>query len=353
MVKIQEPSPPTLHWEGDESGVLRLLDQTLLPETVRVLEIQDSKSLIGAIQRLSIRGAPALGVAAAYGAVLLARESRDTQSFLQGLEALRSSRPTAVNLFLALDRAEALARKSLAEGINISQLPTLLLTQAKETHRHDQQTCLAMGIHGAELIQDGMRILTHCNTGRFATAGIGTAFGVLVTAQAQGKDFFVFADETRPLLQGARLTAFEIKERNMKGSLLCDGAGPGLILSGEIDAILVGADRIAANGDTANKVGTLPLAMAAQRAGIPFYVVAPSTTLDISTPSGNQIPIEERDPKEVTLGLGDGKCPKEFSARNPAFDVTPADLISGLVTEKGLALPPVQTWIQDWAANCR
>ncbi len=353
MVRIQLPSPPTLEWEGDQTGTLNLVDQTLLPKALHVLEIQDSPSLIQAIQRLAIRGAPALGVAAAYGAVLVARESKTPQAFREGLKALKASRPTAVNLFLALDRAETLLDQSLAKDLSFEALPGLLLAQAIEMHRQDQELCLAMGQHGAELLQDGMRVLTHCNTGRFATAGIGTAFGVLVTAHAQGKDIFTYAGETRPLLQGARLTAFELQEHKMQGALLCDGAGPGLILSGEIDAILVGADRIAANGDTANKVGTLPLALAAQRMGIPFYVVAPSTTFDPATPSGESIPIEMRDPHEVSLGLGEGRCPEGFPAVNPAFDVTPCDLISALVSEKGVASPPFQGWIQEWAANCR
>ncbi len=353
MVEIQLPSPPTLEWEGDESGILKLVDQTLLPQTLQVLEVHDSKTLIEAIQRLAIRGAPALGVAAAYGAVLVARESKSPHAFLEGLKALRASRPTAVNLFLALDRAETLFDQNIQQGLSLDAIPALLLTLAINLHKEDQELCLAMGRNGAALLQDGMRVLTHCNTGRFATAGIGTAFGVLVTAHAQGKDLLVYADETRPLLQGARLTAFEIQEQNMRGSLLCDGAGPGLILAGEVDAILVGADRIAANGDTANKVGTLPLALAAHRTGTPFYVVAPSTTLDPATPSGEMIPIEMRDPHEVSLGLGEGRCPDGFPAVNPAFDVTPCDLITALVSEKGIATPPFQGWIQDWANNCR
>jgi methylthioribose-1-phosphate isomerase len=353
MVEILDSFPPTLEWEGDEQGFLKILDQTLLPQTIEILEIADSRSLIEAIQCLAIRGAPALGVAAAYGAVLVAREVQEPEGFRLGLEALRASRPTAVNLFLALDQAEALFQRSIIQGLAPSSIPNLLLEQAKNVHQQDQELCFAMGKHGANLLQDGMRVLTHCNTGRFATAGIGTAFGVLVIAQTQGKNLFVYADETRPLLQGSRLTAFEIRERKMEGALLCDGAGPGLILSGEIDAILVGADRIAANGDTANKVGTLPLALAAKRAGVPFYVVAPSTTLDIATPSGKEIKIEEREPSEITESLGRGGCPGGFPAKNPAFDVTPHDLITALISEKGVATSPFQSWIQDWATNCR
>ncbi|HHI80809.1 MAG TPA: S-methyl-5-thioribose-1-phosphate isomerase [Planctomycetes bacterium] len=351
MVRIPEISPPTLEWIGDETGSLQLIDQTLLPRTLKVLDIQDCATLIDAIQRLAIRGAPALGVAAAYGAALAAREAATPQEWDQALQALRASRPTAVNLFFALARAEDIARREREKGWDPQRLLRLLLDEARNMHRQDQELCLAMGRHGAELLRDGMRILTHCNTGRFATAGIGTAFGVLVTAHAQGKDLFVYADETRPLLQGARLTAFELEERGIPGALLCDGAGPGLILSGEVDAILVGADRIAANGDTANKVGTLPLALAARHAGLPFYIVAPTTTLDPETREGREIVIEERDPREVTLGPEEGRCPPGFPARNPAFDVTPAELITALVTEKGVASPPFSSRIQDWAAE--
>jgi len=330
---------PAIRWEGGPEGRLLLLDQTKLPSKLEVLEIRDVESLARAIRELAVRGAPAIGVAAAYGGVLALRESPPSprERLEEALDLLAASRPTAVNLFHALSRLRR--RAAALPGEDPATLAAALLDEARTLHREDEDLCASLGRHGATLLEDGMTVLTHCNTGRLATAGVGTALACILTAHREGKRLLVYADETRPLLQGARLTLFELAEAGIEARLLVDGAGPGLLLAGEIQAVFVGADRIAANGDTANKVGTLPLALAASRAGVPFYVVAPSTTLDPSLPDGRSIPIEERDGDEVTSLLGD-RVPPGTRARNPAFDVTPADLITALVTEHGICRSP-------------
>lgn len=339
MTESRPPAPPTLAWQGGADGRLVLLDQTRLPDEVREYVADDVPSLVQAIQALVVRGAPALGVAAAYGCVLAARGADPRAALEAGITALRASRPTAVNLPSALDRMAAIAAATAD-----AELGERLLAEAKTVHEEDAALCRAMAEHGAALIEDGMTVLTHCNTGRLATGGIGTAFGVIRTAFEQGKRIKVLADETRPLLQGARLTMFELDEAGIPAALLVDGAGPGLMARGQIDAVFVGADRIAANGDAANKVGTYPLALAAKAAEVPFYIVAPTTTLDLTIHGGDEIVIEERSPEEV-WGPGSTR-----PARNPAFDVTPHGLITALVTERGVLTAPDRDGIKGMMA---
>jgi methylthioribose-1-phosphate isomerase len=315
--------PPTLRWRGDAAtGRLEILDQTLLPGRVRVLRVRTVPALVDAIRRLAIRGAPALGVAGAYGVVLAARGPSPARLARRIAEA----RPTAVNLALGVRRALASADGPLRE--------------ARRMHAEDAAACLAMGRLGARFVRPGGTYLTHCNTGALATAGIGTAFAVFVAAHRAGRRFTVLADETRPLLQGARLTALELAAHGIPGRILPDGAAGGLLARGLVDGVFVGADRVAANGDFANKVGTYPLAVLCREHGVPFYCVAPTTTVDAATPDGRRIPVEERDPEEVRSLGGRPVAPRGFPVLNPAFDVTPARLVTALVTEKGVLRRP-------------
>ena len=329
----------SIAWEGDaHTGELRLLDQTRLPRARETLHIRSTDQLVRAIQDLSVRGAPAIGISAAYGCVLGARASEDPLAGLRAaLPLLRESRPTAVNLFWALERMERFAERRSAGR---EELPEQLLAEARAIHEEDRALCLCLAEHGAPLIQDAGSVLTHCNTGALATGGIGTALGVIRLAHEQGASFEVLADETRPLLQGARLTAWELQQLGIPHRILPDSAAAGLIVRGSVDAVLVGADRIAANGDAANKVGTLPLALAAARAGTPLYVVAPSTSFDLSLRSGDQIPIEERGSAELSLYLRSEAWPDGAAGTSPAFDVTPAELITAIVCEHGVIQAP-------------
>lgn len=308
----------------------------------------DVPAVCDAIRRLVVRGAPAIGVAAAYGLVVAAQRAivlahgsgrAFADSLRDGAAAIRGARPTAVNLAWSVDRCMAAVR-SLHDPEEIARR---LLAEARAIHAEDEAACAAMGRHGASLLREGGTYLTHCNTGRLATAGIGTAFGVFATAQAWGMRPTVYVGEVRPLLQGARLTAFELRERGIEGRLLPDTAAASLLRSGRIEAVLVGADRIAANGDTANKVGTYGLAEVARANGVPFYVVAPTSTLDRSIDDGSSIPIEERNPAEVLALAGVPTAPAGFPVHNPAFDVTPARLISAIVTERGVSEPPYRS----------
>jgi methylthioribose-1-phosphate isomerase len=307
-----------VEWRG---GVLRILDQTLLPGEVRYIETTDCRDVADAIRRLSVRGAPLIGIAAAYGIALAARSGKDVRG---ASELLLSTRPTAVNLRWAIERALA-SHDVEREAIRI----------------HDEQRAADehMGELGAALIEPGSTLLTHCNTGSLATGGIGSALGVIKTAHRQGKRVSVLVDETRPLLQGARLTAWELQQEGVPHDVIADGAAAGLIARGEVQAVLVGADRIAANGDTANKVGTYGLGLAAQAHGVPFYVVAPVSTIDARAPDGTSIAIEERGEDEVLTYAGTRAAPSGASARNPAFDVTPAYLVTAIVTEAGVLRP--------------
>ncbi len=340
--------PPTIRWRGSaRSGRLELLDQTLLPGRLRVLRITNVDALVDAVKRLAVRGAPALGVAGAYG-VVLAAQRRLRDRFLPraetalGEETLRieRARPTAVNLALGV----RIARRAWVRGLRgpcpLEAAARAALAAARRLHAEDAAACLAMGRHGARLVRSGGTYLTHCNTGALATAGIGTAFAVFVMAKRAGKRIAVLADETRPLLQGARLTALELAANGIPGRLLPDGAAGGLLARGRVDGVFVGADRVAANGDFANKVGTYPLAVLCREHGVPFYCVAPTTTVDPGTPDGRRIPIEERDPEEVRSLGGRSVAPRGFPVCNPAFDVTPARLVTALITERGVLPRP-------------
>lgn len=350
MTGAPPPTPagaiPTVAWRSDETtglpGAVVLIDQTRLPGAAVELACRDVETVRAAIQRLSVRGAPAIGVAAAYGLVVGVQELADGswEEFVRGLEhvtdRLRTSRPTAVNLGWALDRCRA-----AIEGIDDpAQAISTLLAEARAIHAEDVEFCRAMGEHAQELVRDGGRYLTHCNTGRFATAGIGTAFGVFVTAHHRGRRIQVDVGEVRPLLQGSRLTAYELRERGIPGRLLPDSAVGALLAAGGIDGVFVGSDRIAGNGDVANKIGTYQLAVLAREHGVPFHVVAPSSTLDLSLATGASIPIEQRDGDEVRSFGDRPTAPEGFPTWNPAFDVTPARLVTSIVTERGVLRPP-------------
>jgi methylthioribose-1-phosphate isomerase len=299
-------------------GAVRLIDQTALPAEERWLEITDPDELVDAIRRLAVRGAPALGAAGALGVALAAHRGDDVPG---AAGRLRTARPTAVNLGRGVDRA--LAR--LGDG------PDAVLAEARAILDEEAKACRAIGERGADLLQRDrpLRLLTHCNTGWLAAVEWGTALGIIAVLHERNQVEIVYADETRPLLQGARLTTWELAAQRIDHRVVVDGAAPSLIARGLVDAVVVGADRIAANGDVANKIGTYPLALAAARAGIPFVAAAPESTVDAGTPAGDSIEIEERDPAEVAAG----------PAYNPAFDVTPADLVTAVVTERRTVRP--------------
>lgn len=337
----------TIRWAGDASGHLVLLDQTRLPSETAYLECRTVEDVWQAIKRLSVRGAPAIGVAAAYGVCLGVQAGRGVDEVC---DYLATSRPTAVNLFWALDRMRRVGRvgethQDLAQRWVSQTQPTLqvLLAAACAIHEEDRQQCAAMARHGADLLEqhfpDGGGILTHCNTGALATGGEGTALAVIFELARRGRHPHVWADETRPLLQGARLTMWECRQWNIDATLICDSAAAQVMREGRIDAVIVGADRIAANGDTANKIGTFSVATLARVFGIPFYVAAPATTFDLSTATGADIPIEQRDAEEVTEAFGARTAPQNAHVYNPAFDVTPADLIAAIITDRGVIQP--------------
>jgi len=340
-----EPLPvEPVRWIGGPEGYLQILDQTRLPGDVVYLECRDVTAIWDAIRNLRVRGAPAIGIAAAYGVCLgLGGKTSSTAELLDRVERhaeyLATARPTAVNLFWALDRMRK--RAKTLSSTSPFEFRHALLQEAFAIHREDRQMCQAIGQWGASLVPTSARILTHCNTGALATGGIGTALGVIYTAVSQGKKIHVYADETRPLLQGARLTMWELLQWGVPATLICDSMAAVLMKHGKIDLVLVGADRIAANGDTANKIGTYNLAVVARSHGVPFYVAAPSSTFDLTLPNGESIPIEERSPEEVLCPMGLRIAPEEASAWNPAFDVTPAELITAIICEKGI-IQPVQ-----------
>jgi methylthioribose-1-phosphate isomerase len=334
----------TLRWVGDERGHLVVIDQTRLPLELIEHECRDVESVWEAIKQLRVRGAPAIGIAAAYGVVIGLSAATDSgeAAFFARLDDvtdyLARSRPTAVNLFWALDRM-----KTKAAALRSTKPPALihadLLAEAQAIHEEDRVICRAIGRYGAELIGNGMGVLTHCNAGGLATAEYGTALSVLFTCQDQGKRLHVYVDETRPLLQGARLTAWELAQRGIEATLICDNMAGQVMRERRVQAVIVGADRIAANGDTANKIGTYSVAVLAAAHEIPFYVAAPTTTFDLSIDSGEQIPIEQRSPDEITHGFGRTTAPEGIGVYNPAFDVTPARLIRAIITERGLIQP--------------
>ncbi len=345
MSELNQSGPfPTVSWIGDaSSGFLRMIDQTRLPGECVEIDCLDTAAVWGAIKRLSVRGAPAIGVAAAYGAVVGARgrgtdDPATVRTSLKETSAyLQTSRPTAVNLFWALGRMEEAA--DAAGDVSGPELVDRLLAEAHAIAEEDRAMCRAIGRHGADLLATGDGVLTHCNAGGLATADYGTALAVIFTAHEQGKGVHVFADETRPLLQGARLTAWELQNRGVPVTLICDNMAAQVMKEGKIQKVVVGADRIAANGDAANKIGTYGVALLARAHGVPFYVAAPSSTFDLSLADGSGIPIEERDPLEITEGFGRRTAPEGVAVYNPAFDVTPAELITGIITERGVVQP--------------
>lgn len=331
----------TIAWRD---GRVRIIDQTRLPTETKHLDLATVEEVWEAIRSLRVRGAPAIGVAAALGVVLGTQCSRaqDWPAFERDLrrtlDHLATARPTAVNLFWALDRM-----RRTAESVRdrpVEEIKRRLLDEALAMIEEDNRVCQALGEHGAALLPNPARVLTHCNTGGLATVSHGTALNAVFTAHRQGKRVEVFADETRPLLQGARLTAWECLQEGVPCTLICDSMAAVVLRDRGIDAVLVGADRIAANGDTANKVGTYMLAVLARAHGVPLYVVAPLSTVDFSIASGAEIPIEERQPDEVIRGFGKQTAPLGIPVFNPAFDVTPNHLIAAIVTERGVARPP-------------
>ncbi len=334
----------TLHWEGDENGRLMLIDQTLLPVEFTEIECRTVETVWEAIRMLRVRGAPAIGIAAAYGVCLGLQTAAgaDEAAFFARLDEvvdyLGQCRPTAVNLFWALDRMKRKAQ-SLRGKLPPAEIAAALLAEARAIHEEDRQTCRAIGRHGAALLEDGQGVLTHCNAGSLATADYGTALAVIFAATEQGKTLHVYADETRPLLQGARLTAWELHERGIDVTLICDSAAAQVMREGRVQSVVTGADRIAANGDAANKIGTYGVALLAAAHDIPFYVAAPTSTFDLATPNGTAIPIEQRDAAEITHGFGRQTAPSGVAVYNPAFDVTPARLIRAILCEKGVIQP--------------
>jgi methylthioribose-1-phosphate isomerase len=344
---MMNPLPRTVQWIGELPGHVRLIDQTLLPTEVAYRDCRTVEEVWEAIRMLRVRGAPAIGVAAAFGIVIGMQGHTEPASYARRLrevaDYLRTSRPTAVNLFWAIERLEKKAQPSPGMSAAIpggaAALTRILLQEARAIEQEDAAMCRAIGRVGADLVQPGHGILTHCNAGGLATAEYGTALAVMYSAAEQGKQFRVFADETRPLLQGARLTAWELQQAGIDVTLICDNMAAQVMREGRIQLVVVGADRIAANGDTANKIGTYGVAVLARAHAIPFYVAAPSSTFDLRIADGSQIPIEQRDPREITEGLGKVIAPAGVRVYNPAFDVTPAELIAGIITEKGLIRP--------------
>lgn len=334
----------TLRWIGDYNGRLVLIDQTRLPVELVDHECRTVEAAWEAIKQLRVRGAPAIGIAAAYGTVLGLQngslvEKLGFQAALDQVTGyLAESRPTAVNLFWALDRMKAKGR-SLGDSLSLDEKRAALLAEARAIHDEDRELCRSIGRHGAKLLKNNSGVLTHCNAGGLATAEYGTALSVFFTCQDQGKKLHVFVDETRPLLQGSRLTAWELSQRGIDATLICDNMAGQVMREGKVQAVIVGADRIAANGDTANKIGTYSVALLAAAHDIPFYVAAPSTTFDLTIDSGEQIPIEERAATEITHGFGRQTAPANIRVYNPAFDVTPAKLIKGIITERGVIEP--------------
>jgi methylthioribose-1-phosphate isomerase len=366
----------TLSWTG---AALRLLDQTRLPLETLYVDITDERQCWDAIKRLVVRGAPAIGVAAAFGVYLGVRhdESEYLKDFDHRLDEvtayLATSRPTAVNLFWALDRQKRVSQETRHQGSRteeqmITKIKQRLLAEALTMLEEDKQTCRAIGQHGLALLKEllpqagversaapdssppssilhppsssSLNLLTHCNAGALAATAYGTALAPIYLAHEQGLPLHVFADETRPLLQGSRITAYELQESGIPVTVICDNMAATVMSQGKVSAVIVGTDRVAANGDVANKIGTLSVAILAKHFGLPFLVAAPTSSIDLSLPTGQQIPIEQRDPTEITQGLGRQTAPADIDVYNPAFDVTPADLVTAIITERGVARAP-------------
>lgn len=348
-----EPKWKTVWWEEDEQGAaVCLVDQSVLPQEIVSLHLRHEQQVADAITSLKVRGAPAIGVTAAFGMALAAwRAVRDqeeatltTDEIMAQLRAagklLGRTRPTAVNLFWAIERMLRRAEQAVQQPLSPQQLAQILRDEAQAIADEDAAACLSMGTLGASLIDDGDILLTHCNAGALATAGLGTALAPIYVAHRAGKHVHVFVDETRPILQGARLTAWELQQENVPLTLITDNMAGHFMRSGGINAVFVGADRIAANGDVANKIGTYSVAVLAHVHAIPFYVVAPCSTVDLKIPSGDHIPIEQRNPDEVIAVRGAQVAPVGVRVANPAFDVTPHQYVTAIITEKGIARPP-------------
>ena len=334
---------PTIDIQDD---VIVMVDQRKLPAQEVYVRCRTAPEVAKAIRTMVIRGAPAIGVAAAYGIALGMKRSsakgtnQYAVEFQKSCDLMAGTRPTAVNLFWAIDRLKAAFAAGAQAGESPDELSARLMREAQAIHDEDVANCRAMGIHGAAMVPDGGRVLTHCNAGALATAGYGSALGVIRAAVEQGKKVAVFADETRPFLQGARLTAWELVRDGINTTVITESMAGPLMRAGEIDVVVVGADRIAANGDTANKIGTYTVAVLAHEHKIPFFVAAPLSTIDLNTADGDQIPIEERDQREVSH-LGTARLAAEGALiRNPAFDVTPHRYISGIITERGILRAP-------------
>ena len=331
----------TIEWED---GRIKLIDQTLLPNEFKQIYCEDLPTIWEAIKSLRVRGAPAIGIAGALGAVLgiwnSQAESYDefAAELKSATDYLATSRPTAINLFWALDRISREAEEN--KDLSIPTLKNVLLTEALVIIEEDKEMCRAIGHHGMALLNENDTILTHCNAGGLATSDYGTALAVMFSAHNAGIKISVFADETRPLLQGARLTTWELMQAGIDVTLICDNMAAQVMKEGKIQCVIVGADRIAANGDTANKIGTYNVAILAEVHEIPFYVAAPTSTLDYALATGEEIPIEQRSAEEVTEGFGKLTAPKGVKVYSPAFDVTPATLVTAIITEKGVARPP-------------
>ena len=333
----------TIRWDHVE-GVLVLLDQTRLPGEVVYEQCRDIESVAEAIKGLKVRGAPAIGVTAAYGVVLGVRQSGADEfvSFSrevdEAADLLAATRPTAVNLFWALERM----RRTVSDHRDapVEDIKRALLREAEAIQSEDQRTCRLIGEHGAALLQSGQSVLTHCNAGALATSGVGTALAVVYQACSEGKRVHVYADETRPVLQGARLTSWELAQAGIGVTLICDNMAAQVMKEGRIDCVIVGADRVAANGDVANKIGTYGVAVLADAHGVPLYVAAPFSSIDLSMESGREIPIEVREAAEISQGPGGRTAPEEVEVYNPAFDVTPARYVSAIITERGVARRP-------------
>ena len=339
---------PTITWEDD---ALRLIDQTLLPEEYKFITCRDVGTVAEAIVSLRVRGAPAIGVAAAYGVVIAAQEAiarnADFDRYVaKSIQKLAQTRPTAVNLFWALDRQEKVLAK--ANDHSPSKKRDRLLKEAHEIFEDDKRICRQIGRNGAELLSSQATVLTHCNAGGLATADYGTALAVVYAAVEAGKQVAVYADETRPLLQGSRLTAWELNQSGVDVTVICDSMAAAVLREKNIDSIVVGADRIAKNGDVANKIGTYGLAILAKAHQVPFYVAAPLSTIDMKRDTGTQIPIEEREEEEITHGMGRQTAPSGIHVYNPAFDVTPNHLVTAIITEKGVAKGNYSEIFERW-----
>ena len=334
---------PTIEWKDD---VVVMIDQRKLPASEVYVTCKTANDVAKAIKTMVIRGAPAIGVAAAMGIAVGMIRSRATGTkqftteFQKTCDLMAGTRPTAVNLFWAIERMKKAFAAAAQDGQSVDEIKRRLVAEARAIHDEDVQSCKTMGAHGAGLVPESARILTHCNAGALATAGYGTALGVIRAAAEQGKTIAVLADETRPFLQGARLTAWELVRDGIETTVITDNMAGAMMHLGQVDLVVVGADRIAANGDVANKIGTYSVAVLAHEHGIPFYVAAPLSTVDLKTPDGTRIPIEERNDREVTHVGATRLTPDGAHIRNPAFDVTPAKYVTAIITERGIARAP-------------